>query len=768
MERTGRVLAAIVLAIAVPAFAEAAPPLNLLADRPLDAPSFRSAERMTDGILAVEGDFWRTNLTATPISRSAAAVWDLGQPTSFACLMLQGDNDDTYRVRTSDDGTTYRDLWAAGSFGGPGLRVRSKRIEHTARFVELTASRGDGRYAVSEIGVYADCPQAFPEIGLLQARGIPLEETARNHVWMFGLTAIAFLLFAGSGRWPLRLLFGLVPLGYLAAAASALFELRPFFGHEPDIRAVVAAVAGVLALLEGFGGAQRPHPRIARLTLAILALLSLGCYFHFGSPQFGDARGGPSWVHTVDMRHYFPSAKYFDELRYDGLYLASLAAYVELAENGDLAPVADVRIRDLDTYAMTRGSEVGAKMLGIRARFTPERWQEFLADMKWFLESMGPRDYLGSITDHGGNATPVWLLGGWLLYRSAPASDRTLLASALIDPILLAILFVATMRTFGLRIGLYVVVLFGATDFYQFGSNLVGSTLRQDWLAALGLGICALAVGRSLVGGATLAYAGLIRAFPALAALALPVPIVWQAIEDMRRRRSFPDLRAVALAEQRSLRAVAGAALAVVVLMGASTLLFGARTGWGTWLAKMSIHATEPSVNNVGLRNVMAYSPSTIAQKVIRNDHPEPWVDWQRLQLETFESRRILFYVIVALAIVLAFLAARGRPPHQVAVLGLLLVPIFFYPSNYYCHFVFLFPLLCAPAEDRDRAFAWVVAVTAALCVAQYFTLAERWSDVRYTRQSMALITAIFAILIPLASRARSGSSHIRRIPGAT
>ena len=60
-------------------------------------------------------------------------------------------------------------------------------------------------------------------------------------------------------------------------------------------------------------------------------------------------------------------------------------------------------------------------MPGIRARFSPERWEEFKKDMKYFIDTMGPRDYLGSMQDHGGNATPVWMLSAWLIFRDLPA-----------------------------------------------------------------------------------------------------------------------------------------------------------------------------------------------------------------------------------------------------------------------------------------------------------------------------------------------------------
>src|SRR5690242_20922405 len=58
------------------------------------------------------------------------------------------------------------------------------------------------------------------------------------------------------------------------------------------------------------------------------------------------------------------------------------------------------------------------------------------------------------------------------------------------------------------------------------------------------------------------------------------------------------------------------------------------------------------------------------------------------------------------------------------ALFGLLLVPIYFYPANYYCHYVCILPLIAAgDAKNIGRRFAWVAAMLLLMCVAQYDTL---------------------------------------------
>jgi hypothetical protein len=735
---------------------------NLLGERrPVQAVGVWHAERLADGLAAHEGDHWLTGLTAQITAGKSLVEWDLGSSRPIRCALIQGDNNDMYRLFASEDGREFTQVWVAGPDSHAGMRTRFGPLSGTARYLRLTADGGDGMFSVAEIAVFAECPPGWPDLTIARARGVPLNDVARTKLWFFAALTIGFILGhrrAGS-RWQYLLVAAPVLVG--ASAVLTLAEIYPLFGEESLLRGLVALIALAVVVKESlFPERLRPHPRVVQVTLGVLAVLAVGCYYHFAAPQFYDAaKGRRTFVHTVDMRHYYPTAKYFHELRFDGLYLASLAAYIDLAQPRDLAgDMKDVRLRDLTTYEMITGDQALPQLPAIRARFTPQRWEQFKGDMRYFLDSMGRDGYLGSIRDHGGNATPVWVLGAWALFRSAPASELTLGLAAAIDPLLLLVLFFFVYRTFGSRVMLYALILFGATDFYQFGSNLVGSTLRQDWLVALGLGACALKAERPFLGGFLLAYGGLIRAFPALAALFLLVPVVWFVIDHWRQHRRLPRV-ALLRAEQRStLRAITGAAVCVIGFLAVTSAVFGFKNGWSTWLAKIEMHAVGPSTNNVGLRNVLAWRPWHTADYLIRHEHPEPWVDWQRFQIENFAQLRPVFYLVNLLAFAAVFVACRRRPLYQVSLLGLLLVPFFFYPSNYYCHFVFLLPLALAgatrpPVADpgRDRIFGWGIAVLCAMCFGQYFTYFAGGTDVMFTYQSFILLGGFSLILVPLA-----------------
>jgi hypothetical protein len=280
----------------------------------------------------------------------------------------------------------------------------------------------------------------------------------------------------------------------------------------------------------------------------------------------------------------------------------------------------------------------------------------------------------------------------------------------------------------------------------------MGSTLRQDWLVALGLGACALKKERYALGGVLLAYGGLIRAFPAMATFYLLVPMAWFAFDTWWSRRKLPTVGDWRESQRPALRAFVGAAVCVVALVALTSIVFGFKDSWIAWKQKIEIHATGPSTNNVGLRNVLAFNPNLSAKGLMEHPRSGAWGDWSSAQKMTFAARRPLFYAILLIATALGFLACRGRKLEEVALIGLLLIPFYFYPSNYYCHFVFLLPMaVVGPRLDRERTFAIVFIVLAGMCIGQYFTLAEGWTDLRYTYQSFLLLIGFGIILAHLA-----------------
>jgi hypothetical protein len=97
----------------------------------------------------------------------------------------------------------------------------------------------------------------------------------------------------------------------------------------------------------------------------------------------------------------------------------------------------------------------------------------------------------------------------------------------------------------------------------------------------------------------------------------------------------------------------------------------------------------------------------------------------------------------------------------QAATLGLILVPVLFYPANYYIHLIFLLPLLVNELKERAEtgpvpprsAFVWLILL--GTCVAQYFTVLESNRPLHFYFASVLLFAALSAILIGLLTTSR-------------
>ncbi|MCU0692167.1 MAG: hypothetical protein MUF54_12275, partial [Polyangiaceae bacterium] len=137
---------------------------------------------------------------------------------------------------------------------------------------------------------------------------------------------------------------------------------------------------------------------------------------------------------------------------------------------------------------------------------------------------------------------------------------------------------------------------------------------------------------------------------------------------------------------------------------------------------------------------------------VLRPEMDEPWTIWQQTQLAALERRKPLYYGAILLFTGLAVAATRRRALHQAAMLGLMMIPLFFYPANYYCHYVFLLPLVAADRKDPGhKLFGWVAIVLVAMSALLYLTLSEPQVDVRYTLQSDVILAGLLLVLGPMA-----------------
>jgi hypothetical protein len=458
-------------------------------------------------------------------------------------------------------------------------------------------------------------------------------------------------------------------------------------------------------------------------------------FYNMGQPQFWDAKRQEwTFVHFLDLRQYYPTAKYFPELGYRGMYEADVAAYVE-DSHVSLDSLKTLPMRDLSDL---RGSTVGDQRAGVqsvKSKFSPARWEDYKRDAAYFREAMGTPAYLEYMNDMGGNATPVWMGFAHLLFSFIHAGNTAFLVTALLDPLLLLGAFLAIGRTFGVRTALACMVIFGANDFIMYGTNWAGATLRHDWLAYMALGACAVRSQRWVLGGALFALSATIRAFPALTLIGATLPALWWVAEYFREHKKLPTLSEIRAEQKPTLRIILGAAATLTVLFGFSAIALSA-DAWIDWAAKVGQLSSDPHANHISLRSLIA--------------------GWGDDQGSVMRARSPILIGATLCYVAAVVMAARRMRPEQSAVLAMVLVPVLFYPANYYIHLVCFLPLVISEkdAQGKSQSLGPVDGAIAmallGMCAAQFIAVMVTDLPTHFYLNGVILFITITTMLIVL------------------
>ena len=484
--------------------------------------------------------------------------------------------------------------------------------------------------------------------------------------------------------------------------------------HPLEVQLAVAALGALAALsllllrLFPAGRVRAGGERaIERAFAAIAAAGALGFALSANPQQF---------VKTWDVEHSALGAKYARELGYFRIYQCILA----LDAQGPRRYVAIGAASDLRQPMATLPRAELLRDADCEQRFAPERRREFLADLDFFQRLPDqPRRELWFV-DNGYNQTPFFtLLVGPLLGRG-PLRYPTLLALALVDPLLIALALAAALRAFGARIGL-VAAAFFLTEVPNQWNVMGGSILRFGYVALAVLGACALARGRPRSAGAAFGAATLLQVFPAVYPAAL---VRWAGL---RRLRGEP-LPAW----------LPGLAGAFAVTVAGGLALSAAVVGAGAWsefAAKMALHARILSLYRIGLAPVVVL------------DHflaPAPDYDYAAA-LAALAARAPLHAGLVLLLGLAALALARRLGPHAFAGTALAVVLAALTPVHYYFAALVLLPLA---GEEDARGPAWAASACAlfAWSAAGYAALLA--TDSRAFTNSAVLSAGLLALLV--------------------
>ncbi len=414
--------------------------------------------------------------------------------------------------------------------------------------------------------------------------------------------------------------------------------------------------------------ANKLAPERAGQLLGLMAVIAVLAYTNFG--QFH----GRSGIHHWEQFHYFLGSKYFPELRYDGLYVASLAAERDI----DRGREPQRYMRDLRTNEVVRTALLTGHEREVRDRFSADRWQAFVTDVGYFLES-NDSNYISRIRkDHGYNPTPTWTFTARLFSRWLVAGDTSLSALAWLDPLLLALLFATIFRTYGARVGCLSLIVFGLGYPWRF-DWIGGAFLRQDWLAAVAVAICLLHQKRHAPAGALLAYAAMVRVFPATFLIGATV----LGLAALAKRQTLSKFRHIA----------AGFAGGIVICLLAGSMIGAGPSAWGEFRTNLEKHHGTWLTNNVGLKNTMLYDGATMRRDDVDFRLPEPWLHWQEKMNRLERERRPLIAAVSALMLALVVLAARRQRLDQASILGIVVTFSLVVLTSYYWVMLLLLPL---------------------------------------------------------------------------
>jgi hypothetical protein len=338
-------------------------------------------------------------------------------------------------------------------------------------------------------------------------------------------------------------------------------------------------------------------------------LFALASWWNLGHFHFDH------YIHIWEHYHYYVGAKYGPELRFARLYECTAAA--DLAD-GMHTRVKKRPMRDLGTTnELSTTDAIVADPTRCTKHFTPERWEEFRKDIRFFRSRFSRERWDESQSDHGYNGTPVWGILGRLIADYGELTWEKIERIAYIDSALLVLMWLGVWWAFGWQATCVALLYWGfnfPARFYWNG----GSMLRYDWLFWMVIGICFLKKKWNVAAGMALTYATLLRVFPGFVVAAL----ILKALARIVRLRRLVVSRS-------HLRFAIGCVIALAVLIPTSSWSTNGLDAWVEFAQNSKKHLATALTNNMGLKTVMGYDFDTRAKFMRSSDTTDPFKGWK-------------------------------------------------------------------------------------------------------------------------------------------
>lgn len=501
------------------------------------------------------------------------------------------------------------------------------------------------------------------------------------------------------------------------------------------LKAAIALGACALSLWETGRALEKkalPKRYVKGVALA-LAVLSAASYTSFGD------LGYSKFYHRWEFFHYYMGSKYDRELGYERLYQCAAVAQVDLGMGNE---VKARKLRNLAEDVLEPTARTLEHPEECRDRFTPERWEQFKADVNFFRHTSNLQYWNDMQKDHGYNPPPVWTVTGHLLASLHPATERYCQILALIDPALFLAMFAAVWWAFGWRVFCVAVIFWGTqlpAEYFWTG----GAFLRQDWLFYLVVSGCLLKKRRYTLAGAAIAYSTLLRVFPG-PILAGPIMVAgWH----LYRHRRF---------KKEHLRVAMGGVLATAILVGVSIGVAGTGSYKEFW-RHINVHNSTPLTNNMGLRTMLSHSLSG-RMKFTRDEKlMDPFFKWKQLRRERFAAFKPLYAVMVlAVMLGLAYVTRRIKTLWIAQSISLVAIISLVELTCYYYSMFILAAYLSRLRKEFEQGAFFVAGVSQLLVLNPVISY---YYDDRYTAQSVLFFAYAVGIVIALWPRAKAAAA---------
>ena len=445
----------------------------------------------------------------------------------------------------------------------------------------------------------------------------------------------------------------------------------------------------------------------------VLALMAIGAYFRYGD------LGYSNFYHRWEFFHYYLGSKYDRELGYTRIYQCAAVAQ---ADSGQANEVRARKLRDLAKEDLLAPAQtVLEHPEECRDRFkTPERWEDFKTDVKFFRNAAGLSYWNDMQKDHGYNPPPVWTVMGHFWASLHPATDGYIKFLASFDPLFLVGMFAAIYWAFGWRVFSVAAIFWGCqlpAEYFWTG----GAFMRQDWLFFLVLSACLVRKRYFALGGAAFAYSTLLRVFPGI--LLAGWVVVAGAYFWKHKRMAAHHVRVML-----------GGFAATVVLVSISVAVASWRS-YPEFYHHIQVHNTTPLTNNMGLQTVLAHSFDGRMEFTRDEKHIDPFDTWKQMRRERLRAFRPLYFLLLA-GLVAAFVhVVRRRKSLWIAqALSLALAISLVEVTCYYYSMFILSAFLSRLRRGVEQWVLCVAGVSQLLAVNRYLS---SYYDDRYTSQSV-------------------------------